>query len=62
MFFLFGSSNLEGCGSRNNFDEFSGDDRLPGPVEGNGQLLDHLLCNEKNGNESAKCSKCICVG
>ena len=34
--------SLEGSSSRNDLDQLASDDGLPGPVEGDGQLVDHL--------------------
>ena len=34
--------SLEGSSSRNDLDQLASDDGLPGPVEGDRQLVDHL--------------------
>lgn len=38
---------LESCGTRNDLNELSGNDSLPGSVEGNGQLVNHFTWKEK---------------
>lgn len=41
------SPPLEGGGSGDNFYQLPGDDRLSGPVEGQGQFVDHFSCKQK---------------
>ena len=41
------ASSLESGGTGDDLDELSGDDGLPGPVVGEGELLNHLAWNEK---------------
>lgn len=41
------SPPLEGGGSGDNFYQLPGDDGLSGPVEGQGQFVDHFSCKQK---------------
>lgn len=41
------SPPLQGGGSRDNFYQLPGDDCLSGPVEGQGQFVDHFSCKQK---------------